>query len=1424
MPSALRSLVALLLLVTSPFICAIAAQETSPSPTAPRKLRALLITGGCCHDYDNQKNLIARGLEARCAIEVTVVQQGGSATNSRIPLYEDPNWADGYDVVLHDECFADVDDPAWTARVLEPHRRGVPAVVIHCAMHCYRDGTDQWFEFCGVTSRTHGSHYPHEVLNRDGDHPIMREFGAAWANPAGELYWIEKLHPTAHPLASARNRERGTDEVCVWTNDYRGTRVFGTTLGHHNETVEADEFLDLLARGTLWACDRLDETHLVPETPTQRPVDLARGARASASSEETGRGNIAAHAVDGVPGTRWCASGPDAPQTLEIELSEPRSLRGCRIDWEFADQPYRHRFEISADGETWETIAEATDRDRATAAQQRTSETGITHAFEREGVTHARVVFLGGAPGAWGSIRELQLFGTETEIVDPQAARDAADAELLSEVKVAEGFRATLFARPPAVSYPVFVATEPDGTTYVSVDRNGSLDREPRRGSIQRLRDLDGDGRADESKLFVPDVDSPRGLVWMRDRLIVLHPPHLTAFIDADHDGIAESSQRLVSDIAFGFADRPADHSSNGVTLGIDGWLYLAIGDFGFLEATGSDGRKLQLRGGGVVRVRPDGSGLHVHSRGTRNILEVGLSPRLDGFARDNTNDGGGWDIRLHHFGGGEDHGYPTRYMNFTDEIVAPLADYGGGSGCGACWIDEPGLPDGYGSALYTADWGRDAIYRHRMTPQGGTFAADQTEFLRLPRATDLDVDGAGRIVAASWRGATFNYAGEEVGFLVRVEPIDHRPTPVLDTSSATEEALVEAFVGPSHRQRLAAQRELLARGWSSETAERLTTLAADRSMPLDGRIAALFTLALGLGDRAEAAIVSLSDDPTIRAWAIRALADLPVASERRPIRRLASALADADPRVRLEAIRAIGMIDGRVLARDLVRLLGDSDPLVRHTAAETLIAIDAWAECLEAWSREEAFALAALKTVSRMPHTEVVAALAEAVRVRTEEGRAVEPELFAALARLRYVEGVWNGASWGTRPDTRGPVYQPEEWVGSDAAAAALDRAIASAEPGALPTLMKELRRHRSGGSPFTERLTELRRRDDRYYDAWLDWLADESSLGNEAIEELAALLDDGSASDERVARGLAIAWRVGGFDGKLLLAPLARLRHDGSPAFRDVFDAMRRPESVARQSRELLRSIDDPELGTLAIALLVAIDAPAGDGPGGAEVTAAMQRAWEAPGGALRWLDAIELAGDRRWEDRILQGVGSSDMAIAARASSLAERWSIEPLEPGAGPSIAERGRDEVLAAIGARGSSEALGARWFARLNCANCHTIRADETPRGPHLPNVAKTYDRTKLAEALLFPSRSLAQGFVTESFETADGRSLTGFVVREEAERIAVRDAQGREHLIDLIDIEARVRQDISVMPEGLVDPLAPSDLEALLDYLQSLQ
>ncbi len=230
----------------------------------PKPLKILLVTGGCCHDFLTQTELIKEGMEARAHVEVTYVQQGGNTQDAKIPLYENADWANGYDLVIHDECFGAVTDVEWCERILAPHKKGLPGVVLHCGVHSYRNDTDNWHEFVGVTSRKHGKLYPHEVTNRDVDHPIMKNFGAVWNNPLGELYWIESVWPKAHPLAVAKNQENGNDEVCIWTNDYHGTRVFATTLGHHNETVESPVYLEFLTRGALWACDKLNDTYLKP--------------------------------------------------------------------------------------------------------------------------------------------------------------------------------------------------------------------------------------------------------------------------------------------------------------------------------------------------------------------------------------------------------------------------------------------------------------------------------------------------------------------------------------------------------------------------------------------------------------------------------------------------------------------------------------------------------------------------------------------------------------------------------------------------------------------------------------------------------------------------------------------------------------------------------------------------------------------------------------------------------------------------------------------------------------------------------------------------------------------------------------------------------------------------------------------------------
>ena len=55
-----------------------------------------------------------------------------------------------------------------------------------------------------------------------------------------------------------------------------------------------------------------------------------------------------------------------------------------------------------------------------------------------------------------------------------------------------------------------------------------------------------------------------------------------------------------------------------------------------------------------------------------------------------------------------------------------------------------------------------------------------------------------------------------------------------------------------------------------------------------------------------------------------------------------------------------------------------------------------------------------------------------------------------------------------------------------------------------------------------------------------------------------------------------------------------------------------------------------------------------------------------------------------------------------------------------------------------------------------------------------------------LAEAILAPSKTIAQGFATNVFELDDGRSVTGFVVKESAEGVVLRDAEGKEHALSL--------------------------------------
>lgn len=223
----------------------------------PAPLRALLVTGGCCHDYPTQTAALTAAAAKFGAVEWTVVNEGGTGTRAQLALYDDPAWAKPYDVVVHNECFADTDDPAYLAKILAAHRAGKPAVVIHCAMHSYRAATvDDWREFLGVTSRRHDHESRYVVRPVAAAHPALRGFPETWTTPPDELYVIEKFWPKATALAVSTSEKDGHDHAVVWTNEYHGARVFGTTFGHGNATWHDPVFAALLARGLFWAAGR----------------------------------------------------------------------------------------------------------------------------------------------------------------------------------------------------------------------------------------------------------------------------------------------------------------------------------------------------------------------------------------------------------------------------------------------------------------------------------------------------------------------------------------------------------------------------------------------------------------------------------------------------------------------------------------------------------------------------------------------------------------------------------------------------------------------------------------------------------------------------------------------------------------------------------------------------------------------------------------------------------------------------------------------------------------------------------------------------------------------------------------------------------------------------------------------------------------
>ena len=662
---------------------------------------------------------------------------------------------------------------------------------------------------------------------------------------------------------------------------------------------------------------------------------------------------------------------------------------------------------------------------------------------------------------------------------DDLAPTGPAAEKRFPPLKLPPGFRATLFACDPMVAYPSVIAAGPRaGSIFVAVDYLSGLGTEiVRRDEVRLIEDIDGDGYADKASVYASGFNSIQGLAFHDGVLFVMHAPFLSVVRDADGDGAAEVRRDLLAGLGLPPEKNPSRlHCANGVVVGHDGWLYLALGDHG-CDAARPEGDRLVFQGGGILRCRADGHDLHVFATGLRNIYDIALDEELNVFVRDNENDGGDYLVRVYQSFFGADHGYPYLYAERPDEALPPLAILGRGSSAGgACYL-EAGFPAEYRGNVFFCEWGR-AVMRYRVERSASGFApVRQIEFAAGGdndpygfKPTDLVVQRDGSLIVADWadgqqpkrgRGRIYRIAapGERqrpgAPAVVRNSGIDGELAR-LDSESYAERLDAQVRIERMGRDAIAAVREAL-RKVDSGSGDSCTRRGSWPTLAVHQRSTSSLTLA------------RTASDPRVQAQAVRAVGDLgdPVLAQHRLAvgpgdaglaRKLATLADGRDPRVMREVLIAVTRLRWAGAPAWLDRTLRHPDPALEHAAIQALRRAANWPAVLALVDEPDRRRLRslALRAIADRADPELADGLIE--RLDPERNPDRRRQYADALARVYRKPGPW--VYWGYRPAQR--PANPVAWERTEAIGAALDRVLLDPDPAVRLAVLRRMQREK--------------------------------------------------------------------------------------------------------------------------------------------------------------------------------------------------------------------------------------------------------------------------------------------------------------------------------------------------------------------------
>ncbi len=573
-------------------------------------------------------------------------------------------------------------------------------------------------------------------------------------------------------------------------------------------------------------------------------------------------------------------------------------------------------------------------------------------------------------------------------------------------------WKVEVVAKYPDIKHPSVVTVAPDGRIFVAED---PMDMgEPSHIPVDRILCLHPDGKV---TVFAEKLYAVFGLAYIDGKLYVHHTPRFSVF--TDENGVGKDRLDLIECTnpypAGAGGGGFNDHIPSNCRLAMDGFLYVSIGDKGLYGAVGKDGKKAEIYGGGLFRIRPDGTDMEVYSVGTRNHLDVAINSEDEMFTYDNTDDGHGWWTRTTHMVDGGSYGYPWDYKPRRPYTLWAMGDFGGGSGTGSTAYNEDALPPEYHGNLFLSEWTRKQFIRLRIAREGASWKILERQDILTQQGTQdfrpvgsaVSADGMS-IYVCDWNFGGWKQKDKETGRLIKMSyagPSQAKPKPAWLAAAGTGKPfeastsdLVAALGHPAQSVRLIAQRRLVDRKAVKELQAVTTAPAAWHAIwALD---------ALGV------ASVELlqSPDASIRRQAARQAGTRRVKEAVGP---LIALMKDAELSVRFQAATALGRIGSAAAIPALQAALEEVDLFARYAAFTALNRIGradstAWAAIVKG-----------LESASERIREGTQFALRETFDAALVEALAAKPTPLgiAALAELHRMPPAWTGKWWGTQP-----------------------------------------------------------------------------------------------------------------------------------------------------------------------------------------------------------------------------------------------------------------------------------------------------------------------------------------------------------------------------------------------------------------------